>query len=83
MSVFDWIDFFMSPYNIFMVGCFAFLLAYFVCAGALYTFGINRRLGLKISLFVAALVGTLFWVAGYIVVIWYNTPLGPPLELKP
>ncbi len=81
MTFFNWVDFFVNPYNIFMLGWFVFLFTFLITGGILYLFGVERRLGLKIARRAAILAGTLAWVAGYGLVFWYNTPLGPALEL--
>lgn len=81
INVFDWVDFFMNPFHIFMFGCTAGVLAWFFTGGILYTFNVNRKLGIKIMIVVtilAVLAGWGMWVA---LLLWYNTPLGPPLEL--
>ncbi len=80
--IFDWVDFFMNPYNIFMLGWFVFLFTFLITAGILYLFNVERRCGLKIALVAAILAGTLTWAAGYGLFFWYHTPMGPPLELK-
>ena len=82
MNFFDWVDFFMNPYTIFMFGAIMGILSFFFSGGVLYTFNVNRKLGIKIMIAVtilAVLVGWGMWIA---LVFWYNTPLGPPLELK-
>ena len=82
MDLFSWIDFFLDPFHIFMFGIGMGIFAWFLTGGVLYTFGVNRRLGIKTMIVVtvlAILVGWGMWIA---MVIWYNTPMGPSLELK-
>jgi hypothetical protein len=81
-SALFWVDFFMNPYNIFMMGLGAGSFAWFVSGGLFYTFGLDRRIGIKVVIAVAILVVLVVWGLGYGLVIWYNTPMGPPLELN-
>lgn len=81
MDFFDWVDFFLDPYHICMMGLLASTGAYAVTGSLMYTFGVERKLGLKLSVAIAVLVGLIVWGLGYGVVLWYNTPLGSPLEL--
>ncbi|GAG41700.1 unnamed protein product [marine sediment metagenome] len=82
MNFFDWVDFFMDPYHIFMFGAIAGILSWFFSGGILYTFGVNRRLGIKIMIAVVVLAALLGWGMWIALVVWYNTPMGPPLDLK-
>jgi hypothetical protein len=80
-SALFWIDFFMNPYNILMVGIGAGALSWFVSGGVFYTFGLRRPLGIKIVIAITLLTVLFVWGLGYGLVIWYNTPLGPPLDI--
>ena len=77
-----WIDFITDPYNIFMLGIFSGLLGYFFSAGFMYTINVPRRY-LWVAVLITILSAAIVWGLGYSIVIWYNTPLGPPLELVP
>jgi len=81
MTFFDWVDFFINPLHIFMFGIGVGIIAWFFSGGILYTFNVNRKLGIKIMMVVtilALLVGWGMWIA---LVVWYNTPMGPPLNI--
>ena len=77
-----WIDFFMYPFNIFMSGLFAGAVAWSVSGGSFYTFNLRRYTGIRIMVAVVILVVLFVWLIGYGLVVWYNTPLGPPLKLQ-
>ena len=77
-----WIDFFMDPFNIFMLGLFAGAGAWSVSGGLFYTFRLRWEIGKWIMLAVVVLVVLIVWAFGYGLVVWYNTPLGPPLQLQ-
>jgi hypothetical protein len=72
----------MDPLNaiidsLFFAGC-----TWVVVAGVLYTIGISRRRGLKVTAFVTVIGFVLVLLFRYYLIVWYNTPLGPPLDLK-
>ena len=76
-----WIDFITNPYNIFMSGVFGGLVTYFFTAGFFYTVNIKRKY-LWVAILIGVIGAAIVWGLGYSLVVWYNTPLGPPLELK-
>ncbi|MBE9479809.1 MAG: hypothetical protein IMY80_07570 [Chloroflexi bacterium] len=82
MTFFDWIDFFMNPFNILMFGFTGGILALFITAGAMYVLHANRRTGNRVIFIVTTLTVLLIQLAFWGLVIWYNTPMGPPLELR-
>ena len=82
MSVFDWVDFFTNPISIFIFGCGAGIFTWFFVGGFLYTINVERQKGITIMTVLTVLAVLLTWGAFIGLVIWYNTPMGPPLELR-
>ncbi len=81
MDLFDWVDFFMNPFNIMMFGFGAGIITWFISGGFLYTFKVDRKFGIKVMIAVTVLFTLLVWGMFWALIVWYNTPLGPPLEL--
>jgi hypothetical protein len=80
-SALRWIDFLMNPINMIGMTLFSGFLSAFFWAGLMWFVKAERKIGSRIIL-----IGTVCFmmvVAGFFVFIywWYNTPLGPPLNL--
>lgn len=82
MTFFDWVGFFMNPYNILMFGFAGGALALFLSAGVMFLVDANRKIAKRIVAVVTVLAVLLIQLACWGLVFWYNTPLGPALELE-
>ncbi len=81
-SAFFWIDFATEPLNILMSGASLGVLVYFFTAGLMWSFNVKRNTGKWIIIAAAVLAVVLAQAVCWGINIWYNTPLGPPLDLK-
>ena len=79
MNFFDWVDFFLNPFNILMFGFAGGVLALFMSAGAMFLINGDRKIAKRVVVIAALLTVLLFQLVCWGLVIWYNTPLGPPL----
>ena len=81
-GIWFWFDFVTNPYWIFMSGWIGGIPCALMVAGLCGILGVNTkhtRIAFGLSFVIVSL---LIWASFILLVVWYNTPMGPPLELK-